>query len=338
MFEIRDFLPLSRGRFSFLSLLYDLICNINHTALQLSKFIVNSSSFLRLARKADFRPNHQRQRDRHARRGSATPAGRAARRPSRPEPQTLVPRRGGRRAGWRTQGARSEDASERDGACGVARAQRPNDAATGERRPRRRSAASGPPPADAPPAPTGPGRTSGLVEIPPSVPGARQGCLAPPAQRWRSRRALSFGIQHWLPAWGEGRPGRDARGQGRADELARRGPARPRRSRRSPARRVPPAEPWSAISARPAAFRSRGHPGGGVAAAASGSDAKAGDRARVAAVPLGDAPAPGATAHRNRFGSHHPLPRGRAAPGRSPGPPPAASRPPDPGRPFAPRA
>ena len=69
-------------------------------------------------------------------RGSTTPAVRVARRPSRPESQTPVSRRGGRQAGRRTQGARSEDA---------ARAQRPNDAATGGRRPRRRSAASGPP-------------------------------------------------------------------------------------------------------------------------------------------------------------------------------------------------
>ena len=134
-------------------------------------------------------------------RGSTTPAGRGARRPARPEPQTPTPRRGGRRAGRRTQGARSEDASERSGACGVARAPRPNDTATGARRPRRRSAASGSLPADAPPALMGPGRTPGRVAGPPTAPGARHGRLAPP-WRWRSRRAFWFETQRRLPARG----------------------------------------------------------------------------------------------------------------------------------------
>ncbi len=162
-------------------------------------------------------------------------AGRVARRPSRPEPQTPVPRRGGRQAGRRTQGARREDASERDGACGVARAQRPNDAATGARRPRRRSAASGSLPADAPPALMGPGRTPGLVEIPPTVPGARQGRREPPAQRWRSRRAFPFGTQRRLPARGQG-PGWRARQ-----------PHRPPHHHRAVAPRTPPG-----LAARPA--------------------------------------------------------------------------------------
>ena len=207
---------------------------------------------------------------------------RVARRPARPEPQTPVPRRGGRQAGRRTQGARSEDASERDGACGVARAPRPNDAATGERRPRRRSAASGSPPAGTPPVLTGPGRTPGRVAVPPTIPGAWQGRLAPPALRWRSRRAFWFGTQRRHPARGQG-PGWRSRHHHRPPHRHQKGAPRtpPGRAAR-PAQRTRERRlyrPFGRDELRQGQLPV-GAWGGGVAAASGGSVTTAGHRAR----------------------------------------------------------
>ena len=88
-----------------------------------------------------------------------------------------------------------------------------------------------------------------------------------------------------------------------------------------------PSPPAQAVGRR---APNRGCPGGGVAAARSGSDASAGARARVAAGPWATPPTPGATALHRLLKARHPQQRGRAASGGARrGRSPAASRPPN---------
>ena len=127
----------------------------------------------------------------------------------------------------------------------------------------------------------GPGRTPGRVAVLPTVPGARHGRLAPPALRWRSRRAFWFGTQRRLPARGQG-PGWRLRQRHRP----------PHRHQKAAPRTPPGLAARPAHSTRGAVFTGRSgamnftiagerseRGGGGVAAAFGGSVTVAGHRA-----------------------------------------------------------
>ena len=139
------------------------------------------------------------------------------------------------------------------------------------------------------------------TEIPLLVPGARQGRLAPPAGRWRSRRSVPFGTQDSRPARGQG-PGWRARHCHRPPHrhraVAPRTPPGPaaRPARRTREHRLCRTSPWPASgrgvrrwrSRRPNALGfSRPFPGAGRRAAWAG---RAGPGAAASGPPDRGAP------------------------------------------------